>query len=271
MKILLLLPFYFLTCSIDYIPKPTLLNSSHFLSPFNDTIYLRTKHRNWDIELYGLNQSIPVHFIHDNDILKITPLYGEMIPSSLINLVLSLKNNTYVIRLNYENHHQIKIFRKFRSPKTLNTDSALTQYTLSHIVTENRNIISPDKSTSFFIEKNSILSPFAGTYNEDSFDPITSYYIQPGSPSNITLYITCDSLKRAYHIETNYLTDIYGNEISSGTLIQYFIQSAASIKIIESQIINGCSVLYIPYQSLDSFCIEATIGMQVSNRSCIKQ
>ena len=255
----------FISCTDKFISKPILLNDHFDLSPLNDTIILKTIAKEWDVNLYGLYQPIPVNTVYKEGILKVIPQNGYLVPSSTIHLLLSFKNNYYIYEFQYINNYQDEFIRTFRSPKTMNPDSSLIQYIQKHTVTELRNIIISDSTKEYFKEYEHSLPSIAGIYNDKHSTPISSYYIQPGSPTELILYISIDSTRKSYSIETNYLTDHYGNEIANGTLISYFIDSGASKKIIERQIMNGCSTLLLPGESFQPFRIYSIIGLTISN------
>lgn len=270
MKYFILIPFLFSTCFQEHTIKPELLNTSFILSPYKDTIYFRTPHKAWKIEFYGSVQPIPFVISHKDDLLTIVPKYSLSIPVSFLHIVLSAGNHFYVFRFQYQNHFQTVSNRKYRSPKSVNTDSVLLQYSLEHTISTNRNIIYRPINDSYFEEKALMIDPLAGTFTEDVNDSRSSFYVQPGSPSEITLTYSYDSTNGFYRILTNSLVDLFGNKISNGTAIRYYVKNRKHYKIYEQVVIDGVSSIFVQNQDVDSVQIIAKIGILKSNILYIK-
>ena len=270
MKYFILIPFLFMTCFQEHTIKPKLLNTSFILRPYKDAIHFRLPYKSWKIEVYGSVQPIPFVISHIDDLVTIVPKYSLSIPTSFLHVVLSTGNNFYVFRFQYQNHLQTVSNRKYRSPKSINTDSVLLQYSLEHTISTNRNIIYRPINDSYFEEKALMIDPLAGTFTEDVNDPRSSYYVQPGSPAEITLTYSYDSTNGFYRILTNSLVDLFGNKVANGTSINYYVKNRKYYKIYEQITIDGVSSIIFQNHDVDSVQIMATIGILKSNILYIK-
>ncbi len=269
MKYFILTPFLFMTCFQEQLIKPKLLNTSFILRPYRDTIYFRSPYKAWNIEVYGSVQPISFIYSHLDDVLTIVPKYCLSIPASFIHVVLSTGNHFYIFRFQFQNNFQTVSNRKYRSPKSINTDSALIQYSLEHTISSNRNIIYRPIHDSYFEEKALMIDPLAGTFTEDVNDPRSSFYVQPGSPSEIKLSYYYDSTNGYYRILTNSLVDIFGNTIANGTAITFYVKNRKHYKIYEQVIIGGVSSIVVQNNDVDTVQILAKIGILNSNLLCI--
>ena len=254
-----------MTCFQEHTVKPKLLNTSFILRPYKDTIYYRLPHKSWKIEVYGSVQPIPFVISHIDDLVTIVPKYSLSIPTSFLHVVLSTGNHFYVFRFQYQNNFQTVSNRKYRSPKSINTDSVLLQYSLEHTISSNRNIIYRPINDSYFEEKVLMIDPLAGTFAEDVNDPRSSFYVQPGSPSEIKLSYSYDSTNGYYRIFTNRLVDHFGNKIANGTAITFYVTNIKYYKTYEQVIINGVSSIVVQNHDVDTVQILAKIGILHSN------
>jgi hypothetical protein len=255
---------FIVSCSGEYISRPHLQNTGSIFSNRMDTIILTTKFNRWNVELMGFFHPIPVSIMYRDNTIYIFPKYRSSLPSQLLHLVLSYKNIIHVFDVEYINYDQKITKNIYQSPKTINTDSSHLQYSLFYLTSENGNILRYDTSGYYYYEQERILFPIAGSYNHDSSNPIKSFYIQPGSPVNMSIYTIYDSITNSIFITTNHLKDKYGNRISDGTLVTFHVSNGKSSRIYERFVINGYSNISLSFSSLDSLYISAKIGQVYS-------
>ena len=260
MKYLIIISFLFKTCVYQDIYKPKLLNEQILLRPYNDTIFFHTPFKSWQVHIYGSIQPIPFVSSHIANLLTIVPKYSLSIPSSFLHVILSSGDEVHLFRFLYENNLQSVSTRKYRSPKSINTDSSLIQYSLEHTITTNRNIIYQPMKKRYFDEYQLMIDPIAGTFIDDINNNRSAFYVQPGSPSSIKLFYTADTLKREYCIQANNLSDAFGNYISDGTLITFYVINKSIYKIYERQVMDGAARIILPMTEMDNTQIKAKIG-----------
>jgi hypothetical protein len=271
MNKMIIILFSISSCSHQPNSRPVLLQSSSVLCDRHDTITLITNFKGWDITLFGFIKPIPFSVLYNNNTMQIIPKFSSSIPSQEIHLALSHKNICHVYDIILNNSDQKILIQSYRSPKSLSLDSSLLQYKILYAISDHRNLVIPDSSVSFFAEQENILSPLAGSYIQDTTKPTKTFYVQPGSPVSINLYIESDSLSNCNIIKTNYLQDISGNEISDATLIYFHVSNGSFARIYERYVIDGYAYISLPFTYPDSLFISAKIGLTSSSTVIFKK
>ena len=198
-----------------------------------------------------------------DDIIHARIPKGEILFSGPARLVIEFENeklNIYPFR----GKQTVKTEEKdFRSPKTLITDSSLTQQQLVYTVNAARNIILQNNKAASEVWFD--LSPQEKTYQAQENKAETSYYVQAGSVKNIRLSRT-NNVNGKASFQTNLLQDAYGNTIADGTKAIFYIKKNKEITRIERVSKDGQVNLALPTYIRGPYAIWLEIGLATSNK-----
>lgn len=154
--------------------------------------------------------------------------------------------------------------KDFRSPKTVITDSSLTQQQLIYTVGATRNLALTENQ--FAVERWQDLSPKKKTYQAQAEKVETSYYVEAGSATKIQLIKDGLSAKKTQQFKTNLLQDKYGNPIADGTrAVFHLVKNKENIRI-EKTVKNGIAKLEMPAYLNTPFSIMVEVGITQSNK-----
>ncbi|KPM47313.1 hypothetical protein [Jiulongibacter sediminis] len=110
----------------------------------------------------------------------------------------------------------------YRSPKTVNPDSVLEHQQIIHYIDDFRNIMQPENKP-LFEEHILGLTGKSGFYEAIENEPITNYYVQPGTATKLPIAIKKE--KNELGVSIGPVTDAIGNLIADGTLISIYYTS----------------------------------------------
>lgn len=152
--------------------------------------------------------------------------------------------------------------KDFRSPKTLITDSSLTQQQILYTVGESRNLIFKENAPA--IESWKELAPQQKTYQAQKDKAVSSYYVEAGSAKNIVLLGAKTSNGMTYSTKT--LKDAYGNLIAEGTKGTFIIEKNSRMLRIETECHDAKLKLVFPKHIEAPYTIVVSIGLVSSNK-----
>lgn len=154
--------------------------------------------------------------------------------------------------------------KDFRSPKTLITDSSLTQQQLVYSVGATRNLAQTENE--FAIERWKDLAPQKKTYQAQEEKIETSFYVEAGSANRIQLIKAGLSAKQKQQFKTNFLQDSYSNQIADGTRAIFYLEKGAEQIRIEKTVKDGIAKLEVPAYIKTPYSIAVEIGIAQSNK-----
>lgn len=217
--LLLVLLMLFSACNDTSIVRPQWLNGNVDLSEEAVLVFRTDQPHGWRAYAKGLVQTVPLQVVSDTKGLtfRLPPSRGFIDGPAWIVLTHGDRLFAYRTRLELpqggETHAHI-----FRSPKTLNADSLTPQQQIAYTLDAWQNIIT-NGSANYFKEWQVSCPTKAGTYFGAENDPMTAYYVQPGSPRQVPLAIQYDTEKEAYHVQVGPMYDRFGNVIADQTLV----------------------------------------------------
>lgn len=261
------------SCNNSPITKPHWLNLKDTLIVPNDKMVFLSPNAYWTVTLLTPIQPIT---------LPVTAGNGHYFTSSL-NHVNGITEGPAEICIAQEKlcyHYSVYLLNKkvdtiihkdYRSPKTVNPDSSLHHQRMIHNLDKYRNILSFQKNKSnFFFEDNIYLPPKTAIYRADEKQPITSYYVQPGSCTNINIKTVYNKEKGEYSIVAGPLQDKHNNFVANGTLVTFIYKNAFETTQTEAAVINGYASIYIPSQKSKEYVLWAKINNTASNIITLK-
>ncbi len=158
--------------------------------------------------------------------------------------------------------------KDFRSPKTLITDSSLTQQQLVYTVGTTRNLVFTENKIA--TERWKDLSPQKRTYQAQEEKVETSFYVEAGSANKIELIMDTLNSTPSTQFITNLLQDKYGNQIANGTRATFHLQKGKENILIEKTTRSGVVKLEVPEHITPPYSIYFEIGFDQSNKLMIQ-
>lgn len=184
-------------------------------------------------------------------------------------LILSHKDKQFHFPLFLKKRESESELVDLRSPKTVNTDSSLVQQQMLHLLDQAGNLDFLD-SGQLFKENYLSISPQSGTYSSNSGTPLSSFYVDSGTPVSISLNQRMDLAGQKIILETGILKDSFGNSIPDGTLISFNLKKGNKIWILEVFTQRGSGYLELERAEFEGASVRANIA-QVFSQTLILQ
>lgn len=239
----LVLTIFLFSCKKEA-QKPVWINAKTILNFHFQDLKFKCEDENWEVFLITSIQPLELKSIYKSGILTIqSPLKGGVL-EGMAQVCLRNKNADFYYPIKLVNTEASSSVIDFRSPKTLNPDSILNQQRIVYQIDEFRNIVANQKKE-LFKEDELRISPKAGIYKTSKNNPLTSYYVQPGSCVEIPLTFAYNTFENSYEIKAGPLMDKYKNTIADGTLVTFVYQSQQIGKM-EISALKGFAIAKIP-------------------------
>lgn len=253
-------------CSNQAKDTPLWLNASDTLSIPTDSL-LFTIRENGDYEMYLMSYTQPIQLNVSKRKGRLTAYLKNIsgIIEGPAHLVIKIKNqyNLYPVWLT-NSTKSVSTTTEYRSPKTVNPDSSLHQHIMYQKIDQWRNLVALQRKDVYFVEEINQLSPKAGVYLGQKENPITAYYVQPGSPKIITIKASYNKIDQDFIVVTEQLKDEYNNVIADGTNVVFTYWNENVSYKMEALTINGYVTVKIPIQK-NWLSLSASIGNTTSN------
>jgi hypothetical protein len=135
--------------------------------------------------------------------------------------------------------------KDYRAPKAVNPDYNLNQQSIKHNFDQGRNLTALSGADLFHEE---VLShkPMAGVYQVIESNPLSSYYIQPGTSREIPLQGSYDHQSNCFNVIAGPLFDSYGNKAADGTMVAFTYSIGNKTFRKESALFDGIARISIP-------------------------
>lgn len=246
--------------------KPVWINEKTELDFHFQNLKFKCEDENWEVFLITSIQPIELKSSYKSGILTIqSPLKGGVL-EGMAQLYLRNKDADFYYPIKLTNTEASSSVIDFRSPKTLNPDSILNQQRIIYQIDEFRNIV-PNQRKELFKEDELRISPKAGIYKTSKNNPLTSYYVQPGSCVEIPLTFIYNTFENSYEIKAGPLMDKYKNTIADGTLVT-FVYESQQIGKMEINALKGFAIAKIPANV--NYQIYAQIDQLTSKKIVLK-
>ncbi len=243
-SILLLL----VSCKGKILPSPVWVNKIDTVSAINFNLIFATKEKGWKANLISYSQPVPLVINFSDSTLSLHSKYQEGITEgpATLHLFKGANNFYYFFYLKNGTNPDIKQ-KDYRSPKTVNPDSSLLQQQITHDIDFNRNLtIIRKRKDNYFHEKNLLITSKEGVYRAQKNIPLSAYYLQPGSCTNIPLKVIYKRIRKTYEITAGPLKDKHNNTTADGTLVTFIYNDGNYNYRIESTLLNGVTTVRIP-------------------------
>jgi hypothetical protein len=127
-----------------------------------------------------------------------------------------------------------------------------------------RNILPSQVNHKYFFEEEITLAPKVGIFKAIKNEPLTSYYIQAGSCTNIPVKATYKKETTSYSVTVGPLKDKYNNTVSNGTLVAFIYGDKNQTTRMEAALLNGMASVTIPAESSKNFTLIARVNETIS-------
>jgi len=255
----------FLACSGKHSQNMVWINQSDTLTiPTDSLLFSTTEKKGWEAYITSFTQPIPLEITPTATGFKIHLTKKKGIMEGPAHLL--IKKNTqyrlYPIWLK-NTPSIIHTLTEYRSPKTVNPDSGLHQHNIYLKIDQWRNLSPLQSPNGYFDEKIIDLLPVAGIFVGQKSNPVSAYYIQPGSAKKIQLKAKYIETNNNFFITTEQLKDVHGNIIADGTNMIFTYWNKLGVHRMEALSINGYVSISIP-ASGESYFLYASIDQLTS-------
>ncbi|GHB79692.1 hypothetical protein GCM10007390_37270 [Persicitalea jodogahamensis] len=247
-------------CSQVPIEKPVLVSKSEIVSIPADTLSFNTSHSEWEAMLYTHIQPLKMRTHQANGRLMVFLLPGQGgILEGPARLELATGNRHFYYPVTVRNSVvKTGSMKDYRSPKTVNPDSALAQQRIVHIIDPARNLLElPGKG--YFLEQELTLDPTVAVYRANADKPLTAYYVEPGSCVNVPVQAGYKKGNNSFEVVVGPLIDRHGNTVADGTLVTLTLRSGGKVWHLEENLQNGLVSRTLPAQKFIGFDVQANV------------
>jgi hypothetical protein len=268
--------FYFITCFLllsgcesRQTEMPVWANSVDTITLPAPQLIFKTANKDWNATLLTFVQPVKLatSFINGRLFVDVANTGGVL--EGPAQICLSSGRSQYYYPVYILNKPSKTVTREYRSSKTVNPDSSLTQQRIIHSIDANQNLISLNKNEYFF-ERIISITPIAGTYHIVKKQGLSAYYVQPGSCKTILVKGVYRKENRSFYVTAGPLKDRYVNIVANGTLVRFTYKDLSGIHQAESLLLNGYASISIPAQKGDQYIVKASVNETVSNSINLK-
>ncbi|MEN9571658.1 MAG: hypothetical protein RL172_2889 [Bacteroidota bacterium] len=253
-------------CKQAVTPPPAWLNLADTIYMPDAVLRFKTIPGKWKACLQTSFQPIELRVQGDSGLLSIDMPYRFGIIEGPAQICLWQQNNFFYYPVYAINQQAPEIrFREYRSPKTVNPDSSLHQQLIFLQMDAHRNLL-PLKAKTFFIEKQVGLAPKAGIYRAFKDEPLSSYYILPGSCKAITIQAVYQPQENNLYAYTSLLKDVYNNIVADGTPVTFTYYDGGNTWHMECAVQQGIARAWIPAEKNKKYQLKARINETFSNQ-----
>lgn len=251
-------------CQSKKVNRPLFLNASGIISLPAEKILFTSAHKNWQASLLSFTQPIPLEIKYNSDGFALTLKNKFGIAEGPAQLVLYNDDEYFYYHIHLLNTQSGYIRDKdYRSPKTVNPDSSLLQQRIVHSIDQWRNIIRTSSSSDYFNEEWLTLSPVAGTFRAQKEEPVSAFYVQPGSAVAVPVQAEFNKDEHVFVVTAGPLKDKHNNTVANGTVVTFLYNDGAMNYRMEATVINGVAMIKIP--SLNkTYTLRAKVNETVS-------
>lgn len=256
---------FFFACAQKKATAPVWLNHANRMTIPTDTLFFSSSvKKQWKASLLSFIQPIQLEVMPNSEGFMIYLKEKTGITEGPAQLLLQHDDVSFFYPIQFQNASPGVIAQKdYRSPKTVNPDSSLHQHRMLYTTTQWRNLEQLNQSTQYFAENILNLTTKAGSYPAQENNPVTTFYVQPGSVKNIYLFASYQPSNNCYRVETGQLKDVYNNIIANGTNVVFSYWNKNIVHKMEALTIDGKASITIPAAE-EGYAIAATIGQYSS-------
>jgi hypothetical protein len=260
----------FSSCKEETALRPQMLGARVLSLPLAG-VQFKGSGKDWKATLFTFTQPIQldVQHTHVGFVISQQTDFGSI--EGPAHLVLESGKERFYYEVHLVNRQILnREIKDYRSPKTVNPDSSLTHQQIFFELDRWRNITYSDGEKNLFTEKEIALTSRTGTYRAQEEEPITAYYIQPGSCVALHPSASLIKDKKIFKVKVGPLKDPYQNLVADGTVITFIYYDAQSTYQTEASLLNGIASIEIPIEGIKAYTLFAKVGNVVSDEIQLK-
>ena len=256
-----------MSCKTHSSKMPVWNNSSDTIVLADAQLVFTTNDKNWEATLLTFIQPIKLSTAFINGKLSVSVLHKTGVVEGPAQICLSSGSEHFYYPVFLVNKNQQPIAAKeYRSSKTVNPDSSLTQQRMIHKIDINRNLVALNKKNQFFFEGLISVSPKTGIYHIVKKEGLSAFYVQPGSCVSIPLKAVFENEKKSFSVTAGPLKDAYGNLVANGTMVAFDFNSSNGVNRQEVPLLNGYATIILPLIDKDYHLVQAMVNETVSKK-----
>ena len=255
----------FTACGPQSVEQPVWLNRTEVLSLPGTPMQFDGTTGNWQACLLSFSQPIPLSVQNTATGFMATLDAPGGVLEGPAQLCVWLNDQRFYYPVTIRNRVTPAVSqRDYRSPKTVNPDSSLVQQAIREAIDPYRNLVPIRDTATYFGEENRALAPKVGTYRAISHEAISSYYVQPGSCTQIPIQATYRTETNSYFVKAGPLADKHANTVADGTHIDFIYTGGTDTYRMEATVLNGHATVLIPANEQQQYQLTARIYNTVS-------
>ena len=263
--------FILLNACNKRVSKPSWVNERPTIYYPDINLVFKSKTINWSATLISFIQPIPLGIKYSAEGFTVINQNDKGVIEGPAQICLSSGTENFYYPVYLENKDSSKVSSKeYCSPKTVNPDSSLQQQRILHNINEYRNLVYLDKKQGYFFEEDVLLSPKARSYRAIAAEPLSAYYIQPGSCVDVPVKAEYDDSKKMYEVTAGPLKDKYGNTSANGTSVAFIYTDDVSTNRMEAALLNGFTTVWIPAVNQTGLSLKAKVNETISKTIRLK-
>lgn len=250
----------FAACSHPQVQKPVWVNPAESIEIPAEKMIFKAPGRDWEAALISFTQPVPLKLSYTDSGFVVYQANQSGVTEGQAQILLKNNSQYFLYPVKLLNKTMGAISEKdYRSPKTVNPDSSLNQQSVFHAFDHWRNLVPTSQNGGYFKEKVQTLDAREGTFRAIEEEPITAYYVQPGSCTDIPLQAGYEEETRSFRVTAGPLMDAFGNTTGKGTLVRFIYKKNNGTWQMESALQNGYTTVHIPANKGEMLSLFATV------------
>jgi hypothetical protein len=272
MRILVVISVLFFTaCKTRTAKRPLWTNAVDSLQLPNIQLQFIAEEKEWQARLLTATQPIALRVTQQRDQLVLDMFQPRGVIEGDASICLSTQGQYFYYPVYLINEYDtLQLNREFRSPKTVNPDSGLYLHRMKHATDVYRNILPTQPRQKYFYEERVSLPPKAGLYRAVAAEPLTTYYVLPGSCATIPLMYSYNKQENCFYVTAGVLKDKDNNIVADGTMVAFIYGDEEETYRIEVSLLCGKAIAIIPAEEGRRLTIRARINETISSPVILK-
>jgi hypothetical protein len=260
-----------ISCKTPTLQQPVWINEKDTVIIPESEFIFSTEVNTWRAWLLTATQPVQLTNDYQNKKLVASALHKKGITEGPARICLQSDEQFFFYPVYIINSDTTPVInRDYRSPKTVNPDSSLGQQRIIHQYDINRNIEQTQRGHHFFYENEIRLSPVTATYRAIELEPLTSFYVQPGSCVSIPVSATFNSDKQVYDVIAGPLKDKDGNIVADGTSIAFIYTNGKETSRMEVSLLKGYAQALLPVLQKNGYTLIVRVNKTVSTKITLR-
>jgi hypothetical protein len=249
------------SCTTKNVNKPVWLNAADTVFIPANSLQFKADGKNWKASLLTTSQPVSLLVSQTENGFSLSQNRKYGITEGKGWLCLNKEENYFYYAVTFINNLPTLVTPKdYRSPKTVNPDSGLLQQRIVHDIDKWCNLSLLKKQGTYFYEQQLSLPPQTAIYRAIEKEPLTSYYIQPGSCTVIPVKAVYNKQRNSYLVTAGPLKDKHNNIVANGTMVAFIYTDKTITSRTEAVLIDGYAETEIEANNDNPYFLKAHIN-----------